>query len=397
MKKLISFLPVLAIFALTFYAFHSYARLPQATTNGLVFLPHILALFTILSTVHFKRSSVFFYALIIIFVYLALKFGPQNELIISTLLVLLISFLLFFYTLSSDRSVFTKNNLNAYLVFLACIGLVIFTATQAPIWEKFLLNNWFPTKYFDWTLLSQSSLLIACVTFVCLLVIFALKPSPQTASALGIHLLLMLQLHFGNTERSLIVFSSSALLLCLYAVIQESWRMAYLDELTDLPGRRALKEKFQELSNTYTVAMLDIDHFKKFNDTYGHDVGDSVLRMIAGNIRRITGNGLAYRYGGEEFSVVFPNKDKHFAKVHLEILRETIASQKFVVNRINRRTTKSKPKPQKKKTEQITISIGIADSTTKKNQMIESPWDVLKLADKALYRAKKKGRNCISI
>jgi len=173
--------------------------------------------------------------------------------------------------------------------------------------------------------------------------------------------------------------------------------MAYLDELTDLPGRRALKEKFQELSNTYTVAMLDIDHFKKFNDTYGHDVGDSVLRMIAGNIRRITGNGLAYRYGGEEFSVVFPNKDKHFAKVHLEILRETIASQKFVVNRINRRTTKSKLKPQKKKTEQITISIGIADSTTKKNQMIESPWDVLKLADKALYRAKKKGRNCISI
>ena len=98
------------------------------------------------------------------------------------------------------------------------------------------------------------------------------------------------------------------------------------------------------------------------------------------NYRNLQLNGgNSFRYGGEEFTVVFPNKDKHLAKVHLELLREDIASQDFVVNRENRRATSAKTKPKKK------------------NQHLSGPWDVLKLADKALYRAKGKGRNCISI
>jgi len=79
--------------------------------------------------------------------------------------------------------------------------------------------------------------------------------------------------------------------------------------------------------------------------------------------------------------------------VSLENLREVIATTKFVVNRANRRNRDKKASPKKKKTVQVTVSIGIADST--KNPA--SPWDVLKLADKALYRAKKKGRNCVAL
>ncbi len=397
MKKLISLLPIVVILALSYYAFQTYEQLPQATVNGLIFLPHLLALFTLFSAIHFKRSGIFFYALVVILVYSVLKFGPVAEPIVSTLLAISLSSLLVAYTLFPERSVFTINNLNSYLIFFATIGITFFTATQAPIWQDFLLTQWLPVKYFDWTALSQTSLTISSLGFISLLIIFALKPSPFSASAIGILLLLVIQLHFGNTDKSLIVLSSGALLLCLYAVIQESWRMAYLDELTGLPGRRALKEKFNELNSSYSVAMLDIDHFKKFNDTYGHDVGDSVLRMIASKISKVSGGGFAYRYGGEEFSVIFPNKDKHLAKVHLELLREEIASQEFVVNRENRRTTAQKTKPKKKKTVQITISMGLADTSENKNQTLSDPWDVLKLADKALYRAKKKGRNCISV
>ena len=397
MKKLISFLPVFAILALSYYAFQVYGQLPQSTINGLIFLPHLLALFTLFSAVHFKRSGVFFYALTVILVYSVLKFSPTIEPIVSTLLAIVLSLFLIIYTSIPERGLFTQNNVNSYLVFFLILGLAFFTATQAPIWKNFLLTQWLPVKYFDWTGLSQTGLIVSGIGFISLLIIFALKPSPFSASAIGILLLLAIQLHFGNTDKSLIILSSGALLLCLYAVVQESWRMAYLDELTGLPGRRALKEKFNELNGTYTVAMLDVDHFKKFNDTYGHDVGDSVLRMIASKISKISGGGSSYRYGGEEFSVVFPNKDKHLAKVHLELLREEIATQEFVVNRENRRATSAKTKPKKKKTVQITISIGLADSIEKKNQNLNSPWDVLKLADKALYRAKKKGRNCISI
>ena len=397
MKKLISLLPVIAILALSYYAFQVYEQLPQATLNGLVFLPHLLAIFTLFSAIHFKRSGIFFYALVISCVYIVLNSGLAETAIVGTLLASLACILILIYTLIPERSVFTQNNFGAYLTFLALIGLAFFTVTQAPTWETFLLTQWLPEKYFDWTSLTQASLAVIFISAVSSLIIFALKPSPLTASSIGLILFLALQIHFGNTNKSLIVFSSSALLLCLYAVIQESWRMAYLDELTGLPGRRALKEKFQELKGTYCVAMLDVDHFKKFNDTYGHDVGDSVLRMIASKISKVSGGGFAYRYGGEEFSVIFPSKDKILAKVHLEHLREEIASQEFVVNRENRRTTTQKTKPKKKKTVQITISIGLADSTEKNNQTPSSPWDVLKLADKALYKAKKKGRNCVSI
>ena len=396
MKKLISLLPVIAILVLSYYAFQVYEQLPQATLNGLVFLPHLLAIFTFFSAIHFKRSGIFFYALVISCVYIVLKAGLAETSIVETLLASLACILILIYTLIPERSVFTQNNFSAYMIFLVLIGLAFFTVTQAPTWESFLLTQWLPEKYFDWTSLSQVSLAVIFISAVSSIIIFPLKPSPLTASSIGLILFLALQVHFGNTSKSLIVFSSSALLLCLYAVIQESWRMAYLDELTDLPGRRALKEKFQELKGTYCVAMLDVDHFKKFNDTYGHDVGDSVLRMIASKISKVSGGGFAYRYGGEEFSVIFPSKDKFLAKIHLEILREEIASQEFVVNRENRRTTQ-KAKPKRKKTVQITISIGIADSIENKNQAINTPWDVLKLADKALYRAKKKGRNCISV
>ena len=58
------------------------------------------------------------------------------------------------------------------------------------------------------------------------------------------------------------------------------------------------------------VAMVDVDHFKKFNDTYGHDTGDSVLRMIATKLQKVGGGGTAYRYGGEEFSIIFNGKNK---------------------------------------------------------------------------------------
>ena len=201
--------------------------------------------------------------------------------------------------------------------------------------------------------------------------------------------MLIAQLHFGYSDSSLNVFSSTALLMCLYAVLQESWRMAYLDELTELPARRALREKFQKMGGTYTIAMLDVDHFKKFNDTYGHDTGDAVLRMIATRMNRVTGGGTCYRYGGEEFSIIFNGKDSETAKPHLEELRKTIANTPFIINRASRRKSDNRSRRKKKKAVKVTVSIGVADSRPD----ISSPWEVLKLSDKALYRAKAKGRN----
>jgi hypothetical protein len=97
-----------------------------------------------------------------------------------------------------------------------------------------------------------------------------------------------------------VYLTASAAILCA-AVLQDTFRLAFRDELTGLPSRRALNERMMALGSNYTIAMLDVDHFKRFNDMYGHELGDQVLRMVAAKLARIGGGGRAYRYG-EEFS-----------------------------------------------------------------------------------------------
>ncbi|HAG79498.1 MAG TPA: GGDEF domain-containing protein, partial [Pseudomonas sp.] len=76
------------------------------------------------------------------------------------------------------------------------------------------------------------------------------------------------------------------LLMLVTAIAHEAYLMAFRDELTGLPGRRALNERLQRLGRQYVLAMADVDHFKRFNDTYGHDVGDQVLKMVASRLRK---------------------------------------------------------------------------------------------------------------
>ncbi|MHC1724862.1 MAG: diguanylate cyclase [Syntrophobacteraceae bacterium] len=190
-------------------------------------------------------------------------------------------------------------------------------------------------------------------------------------------------------------YFSTAGLILVVSVIEASYAMAFHDELTGLPARRALNEFLLRTGTQYTVAMLDIDFFKKFNDRYGHDVGDQVLRMVASKISGVSGGGKAFRYGGEEFTVVFPGKSRDEAVSHLEQLRATIQSAGFTIRGSSRPRSKPK-KPATTKTAprrvSVTISIGVAE----KNKLHENAQEVIKAADKALYRAKKAGRNRVS-
>ena len=149
-------------------------------------------------------------------------------------------------------------------------------------------------------------------------------------------------------------------------------------------------ERAKQEGVSVSLIVADIDHFKSINDTYGHAMGDKVIRMVAEVLR--TGareTDVIARYGGEEFTVVFNGKDRDQAKVHLQALGEKIGNTPFVVNREGRRRSDRGQAHDKHQSVQVTVSIGVADSGGE----AESPWDVMKLADKALYRAKKKGRN----
>jgi diguanylate cyclase (GGDEF)-like protein len=202
------------------------------------------------------------------------------------------------------------------------------------------------------------------------------------------------------------VFSAAAGAILIVAMLQESHRLAFNDELTGLPGRRALQEAMAGLGPRYVLAMADVDHFKSFNDTHGHDVGDQVLKLVAARLAEVEGGGRAFRYGGEEFTVLFTGATLDEAMPHLDAIRASVAAYRMAVRGEDRpkakelgeklRTPAEEDVPAPEQTLSVTISIGAAGPAAMEAGQGATPAQVLKAADEALYRAKRGGRNRVS-
>ncbi|HTQ76304.1 MAG TPA: GGDEF domain-containing protein [Burkholderiales bacterium] len=189
-------------------------------------------------------------------------------------------------------------------------------------------------------------------------------------------------------------FIAAAGVILLVAVLQESHRLAFRDELTNLPSRRALEERIAGLPPRYAIAMVDVDHFKQFNDAHGHHVGDQVLKLVAARLARIEGGGVSYRYGGEEFCVLFPERTLEESWPHLEKLRKDIEDYRIAVrggDRPRQKDSGSRLRAARapEKTLSVTVSVGAAE----RDDTLIRPLLVIRAADEALYRAKRAGRN----
>lgn len=185
---------------------------------------------------------------------------------------------------------------------------------------------------------------------------------------------------------------AAAQLVLLIGLTEDSYRLAYHDELTGLPGRRALEEALRTLDGDYAIAMVDVDRFKRFNDRYGHAAGDQALRMVASALEKVGGGGRAYRYGGEEFAILFPGSSPAQASEPLEAIRAAIADRRFALRAPDR--PREKPDPPRQSSPpprliSVSVSIGFAGPSARASDSKA----VLRAADRALYRAKNKGRN----
>ncbi len=197
----------------------------------------------------------------------------------------------------------------------------------------------------------------------------------------------------GGGLDSSVFLATGGLILVLSLI--ETWHgMAYNDELTGLPARRALNEALARLRGVYAVAMVDLDHFKRFNDEHGHDVGDQLLRMVGARLGEIGGGGRAFRYGGEEFAVLFSGRDADEARGHMEAVRRTIERSPFVLRGPHR--PRARPEGPAAAGERrriaVTVSVGIAATDSE----AVTPEEVVRAADQALYRAKQAGRNRVA-
>lgn len=165
--------------------------------------------------------------------------------------------------------------------------------------------------------------------------------------------------------------------------VNNTLALAVTDELTGLYNRRYFErhlaimlDKAREQDRDMALMLVDMDFFKAVNDTYGHDIGDVVLREFATRLRRnIRGVDLACRYGGEEFVVLMPDTDYRQAQGIAERVRAAVAERGFDIGAARSLA--------------VTISVGVALNEA----ATDTPEVILKRADLALYRAKREGRN----
>lgn len=311
---------------------------------------------------------------------------------------LLLPLLYSLYAAWEERTHLFQDLVARFAVLLA-VGSVALGLEQS--YPQVLLNwlaeiRW-PALHGSWMSLIQLSYPVFFIGFVLLGWQYWRNPRPLHAAQLvGLLGLFWMLPQTFILPFTLNIMCSQVMLMIAAAVAHEAYQMAFRDELTGLPGRRALNERLQRLGRNYVLAMSDVDHFKKFNDTHGHDVGDQVLRLVASKLSKVGGGGRAYRYGGEEFALVFAGKTLDECMPHLDELRESIASYN-----IQLRNQESRPQDDQQGRQRragtrassvsVTVSIGVAERMPEQRTAEE----VLKAADKALYSAKSAGRNCV--
>ena len=359
-------------------------NLIEQVLYGLFFITIILASY-------FNRSRLALSAITLLIFYLTLShdvfwqswvFSHDQWLVLAGAGVLLV------LSMIKDRGLLSVHGIYRMVLIVCVLGACYAWLDIADIFIRELsqiklLNSW----------LKYLTLELPLVFFSFLLFWRFLKEKSLVSTALLTSFCIWLGQYYQLITLPWSVLLTLMLMHYLFAVVVDSYFLAYRDELTTLPSRRALNQLSLSLGRKYTLAMLDIDHFKKFNDTYGHDIGDQVLKLVASKLAQVKGSGKVFRYGGEEFTIVFPGKNIEQSLPALEAVRQAVQDYDIVIRQEQRKTkeARSKKKNSQVKTVSVTISIGLA---AKKSKL--SFEQTLKLADQALYRAKKAGRNNVS-
>jgi len=404
--------PAGPIFALTYLLLHEWLSVPVATLH---LYSYAVAIAGVLLAYRFHTSRIFGSLVLLVLAQRALEFftdgripksGPGLTALEAISFLVPLNLLLLAY--SRERG-FT---LGAWvpkliLLFVEAVFLAVICRPYPAPGSELFHGAFVSRSWFDWTGLPQSSLIATSVAIIGLLVHFVRTRHPLDAGFVWATVISAIALGTGGTGRTPSgLFAATCLILTL-SILESSYRMAYYDELTGVPGRRAFNEALLQLTQPYCVAVVDVDHFKKFNDTYGHDTGDDVLRMVARKLADVTGGGEAFRVGGEEFNVLFAGKPAGDVQEHLERLREAVELAEFRLRGSERRAEargaeRRRPRANRKSSHaaashhlsgeqsfSVTVSIGFAEATDQQSD----PAQVIAAADRALYDAKAMGRN----
>ena len=404
MTRVIGSLALPGLVLLVAYAFvWNVSRLPTGLFDFAYYAGGLFYASALVMAWRLDRSRLFFIALVLalgFFVLVGLPAGftktPQQLENVQLGVAILVPWNIVLFAIVKERGIFTLRGSIRFGFILLQAGLLLWVI-RSP-YAKYLAHatqELFPLPILRHVPIPQLSLLAYILGALVLLFKALLRDAMLHSGMFAVLLASLLALLSHKQPQAATLYASASGVILVIALVQYLYSMAFYDELTGLPGRRALSELMSKLSTRYVIAMADIDHFKQFNDKYGHDIGDQVLGFVATKLHRVGRGGRAFRYGGEEFTLVFSARDLAEVEPVLEHLRQDVASSQFLIRGRRRPRKKPETKPILTKTPRavaITISIGVAASSGDTHD----PQAVLKRADEALYRAKRDGRNRVS-
>ncbi|KAA1194569.1 GGDEF domain-containing protein [Pseudohalioglobus sediminis] len=375
--------------------------LSENTQIVLAALPYLVAAICAVMAYQFRRVRLLLAALGVA----ALYWLIQNHLQVSLdhpdaarlylVASLAVPLLCLYLLVLPERGMFNTWGLLACVFFLGSAG-ACFALADLILGASAGVSQAFAHRPVEGYILSIGASQLLALVAVAGIAALLLRNAEAEGPLLGVLAAGFASLAFLHLESISVVMGIAAGLCLVWGLLRSSYAMAYRDELTGLLGRRALNERLASLGKRYTIAMLDVDHFKRFNDKHGHDVGDEVLKLVASRVREVGNGGTAYRYGGEEFCIVFPRKSSEDCAAALDEVRERIADYKMSIRDRRSRPARSKDGARRRgatriRSDQVsvTISAGVA-AREEDGQDAES---VILAADSKLYKAKRSGRN----
>ncbi len=371
-------------------------RLEHSAADFLRLAPPAVGLAGLIVAWRLRRSRLVFSLTVLGLGYLLVSRWASGHADAFQLAALLVPLNLAAIALLPERGAFTESGLWHWgaLLAQAAVAALVIRLGDPEAAGGILQRAFLPSSLTEWTPLGQPALAAFAVA-AALVVGGRLFAAGTTGTG---YLWTLGATFMAFTTRDSLdrtVYTAAAAGILVIAAVEVSYVLAYHDGLTGLPGRRALNEALERLGGAYTIAMVDVDHFKRFNDTYGHEVGDEVLRTVATRLAESLPEGKVYRYGGEEFAVLFGGASRDTCLPLLERAREAVAREPFTIRRrLRPRKKPAKPRAKSRRHEEtITVSIGVAE----RDKRLGKADDVISAADQALYRAKENGRNQVQV
>ncbi len=406
-KKIPVFVVPTAILIATWFLIPHINALAPARQELVLLSPYFITVLGMFIAIHFHRARPFMALLLLGLFYWSSRTFLSGEQIEPSLnrvyqaFVILIPLNMVLFTLMRERGLLSVVG-RLRFVFLALQAAGVVWLFRRHFWDllPYIARSYTSLPLISGLMIPQPAIVSGAFCFAVVALLALKRQTPIDSGMLGALAAFFIACNWLTNRDIHSAYCASGALIITLSVLRDSYNMAFRDDLTGIPSRRSLNENLHGLGRRYTVAMLDVDHFKKFNDTYGHDVGDQVLKMVARKMAGVGGGGKAYRYGGEEFTILFPGRQAVDALPHLEELRSAIADYRLALRSGERPKDQRQGKGQRGSRAgkgegayaSVTISIGVAES----GKDLKTAAEVMKAADKALYRAKNRGRNQVS-